>query len=475
MFKRLNANYMALLFLIDIVIVQLSLEVAMALRYDIPIWQPFQPWPQIEVQELRLSLHLAFGLLGVLFLVANSVYNGRKVIRWIEEFQRVVVASTLVSLTLTGLLYLINLDLPRLGFLYFFLISTPLLVGYRWVLRVWHLVNRDHPNIETRVLIVGADKRGAEVANEFRRQRWSGIRILGFMDNNPERQEGTIADLPVLGPVSDTPAVVAQHDVDEVIIALPLHEHEQLVNLVAQLYEQPVRVRVVPDLFDLAFHSATIESLGGVLFIGLRDSAIDGVQRLLKRLMDIAFSALLLALTSPVFLLTALAIKLEDRGPVFYKSQRVGENGRLFTMWKFRSMVANADQLVDKVIKNDRHGNLIHKAPTDPRVTRVGQFIRRTSIDELPQLINVLRGDMSLVGPRPELPWMVARYQPWQRKRFAVPQGITGWWQINGRSDAPMHLHTEHDLYYIQNYSIWLDIQILWRTIGVIVSGRGAY
>lgn len=475
MFKRLNANYMALLFLIDVVIVQLSLEMAMALRYDLPIWQPFQPWPQIEVQELRLTLHLAFGLLGVIFLVANSVYNGRKVIRWIEEFQRVVVASTLVSLTLTGLLYLINLNLPRLGFLYFFLISTSMLVGYRWVLRVWHIVNRAHPNVETRVLIVGADKRGAEVANEFRRQRWSGIRVLGFMDNNPDNQADAFPDLPVLGPIADTPAVVSQYDVDEVIIALPLHEHEQLVNLVAQLYEQPVRVRVVPDLFDLAFHSATIESLGGVLFIGLRDSAIDGVQRLLKRLMDIALSVVLLTLTSPVFLLTALAIKLEDGGHIFYKSQRVGENGRLFTMWKFRSMVENADKLVDKVIKNDRNGNLIHKVAADPRVTRVGQIIRRTSIDELPQLLNVLRGDMSLVGPRPELPWMVARYQPWQRKRFAVPQGMTGWWQINGRSDAPMHLHTEHDLYYIQNYSIWLDLQILWKTIGVIFTGKGAY
>ncbi|HYP21854.1 MAG TPA: sugar transferase [Chloroflexia bacterium] len=475
MFKRLNANYMALLFLIDVVIVQLSLEMAMALRYDLPIWQPFQPWPQIEVQELRLTLHLAFGLLGVIFLVANSVYNGRKVIRWIEEFQRVVVASTLVSLTLTGILYLINLNLPRLGFLYFFLISTSMLVGYRWVLRVWHIVNRAHPNVETRVLIVGADKRGAEVANEFRRQRWSGIRVLGFMDNNPDNQASDFPDLPVLGPIADTPSVVSQYDVDEVIIALPLHEHEQLVNLVAQLYEQPVRVRVVPDLFDLAFHSATIESLGGVLFIGLRDSAIDGVQRLLKRLMDIALSVVLLTLTSPVFLLTALAIKLEDGGHIFYKSQRVGENGRLFTMWKFRSMVENADKLVDKVIKNDRNGNLIHKVAADPRVTRVGQIIRRTSIDELPQLINVLRGDMSLVGPRPELPWMVARYQPWQRKRFAVPQGMTGWWQINGRSDAPMHLHTEHDLYYIQNYSIWLDLQILWKTIGVIFTGKGAY
>lgn len=475
MFKRLNANYMALLFLIDVVVVQLSLEVAMALRYGLPVWDPFQPWPQIEAQESRLWLHFAFGAFGVVLLAANSVYNGRKVIRWIDEFQRVLVASTLISLTLTGLLYLINLDLPRQGFLFFYIISTAALIGYRWVLRAWHIVNRDHPNVETRVLIVGANKRAEEVANEFRRQRWPGFRVIGFMDNESPSQQETVADLPVLGTVSDTPGVVAQYNVDEVIIALPLHEHAQLVNLVAQLYEQPVRVRVVPDLFDLAFHNATIESLGGVLFIGLRDSAIDGVQRLLKRLMDIALSLLVMLLTLPVFLLTALAIKLEDRGPVFYKSKRVGENGRIFTMWKFRSMVVNAEALADEVVESDPNGNLIHKRRRDPRVTRVGQIIRRTSIDELPQLINVLRGDMSLVGPRPEMPWMVARYQPWQRKRFAVPQGMTGWWQINGRSDAPMHLHTEHDLYYIQNYSIWLDIQILWRTIGVILTGRGAY
>lgn len=475
MFKRLNANYMAMLFIIDVIVIQVSLELAMALRYNQPIWQLFDPWPQPTVQELRLVLHVAFGLLGVIFLAGNSVYNGRKVMRWIDEFQRVVMASTLVSLTLTGLLYLINLDLPRLGFFYFFIISTLLLVAYRGFLRAWHWVNKHNPDIETRILIVGADKRGIDVADELRRQRWPGVRLLGFVAKDAELKNTVVAELPVLGSLADTQALVMEYQVDEVIIALPLHEHEQLVDLVAQLYEQPVRVRVVPDLIDLAFHNATIESAGSILFIGLRDPAIDGMQRLLKRLLDMAISLFVLVLFSPIVLLVALLIKLEDGGPVFYKAQRVGENGRLFLMWKFRSMVNDADKRNDDVAHYDEHGNVIHKRRDDPRVTRIGRFIRRTSLDELPQLINVLRGDMSLVGPRPELPWMVARYQPWQRKRFAVPQGMTGWWQISGRSDAPMHLHTEHDLYYIQNYSLWLDIQILWRTIGVILSGKGAY
>lgn len=475
MFKRLNANYMALLFILDLLLVQLALEAAMALRYNQPVFAILSVWPQPEVQRLRLLLHLTFSVLSVIFLVGNSVYNGRKVMRWIEELQRVIVATTLTSLSVTGLLYLINLDLPRLGFFYFYLILTALLIGYRWTLRAWHWLNKHNPDIETRVLIVGADQRGEDVVNKLRRQHWPGVSVIGFVGGEAELGNNTLSDLPILGAIGDTQRIVGEYKVDEVIIALPLHEHEQLVDLVAQLYEQPIKVRVVPDLFDLAFHNATIESTGGILLIGLRDSAIDGVQRLLKRLMDIAISVAALLILSPLFLLVSLAIKLEDGGLVLYKAQRVGENGKLFLMWKFRSMVVDAEALHYGIITKDAEGNIIHKHRSDPRITRIGRMIRRTSIDELPQLVNVLRGDMSLVGPRPELPWMVSRYQLWQRKRFAVPQGMTGWWQINGRSDQPMHLNTEQDLYYIQNYSLWLDLQILWRTIGAVFSRKGAY
>jgi len=160
---------------------------------------------------------------------------------------------------------------------------------------------------------------------------------------------------------------------------------------------------------------------------------------------------------------------------VFFKQQRVGENARVFTMIKFRSMVVDAEQRQAEVMKTTDNGVVMHKTANDPRITRVGHFIRRTSLDEIPQLFNVLKGDMSLVGPRPELPFLVERYERWQRQRFAVPPGITGWWQINGRSDNLMHLHTEDDLYYIRNYSPLLDLQILWRTIAVVLRGRGAY
>jgi lipopolysaccharide/colanic/teichoic acid biosynthesis glycosyltransferase len=166
-------------------------------------------------------------------------------------------------------------------------------------------------------------------------------------------------------------------------------------------------------------------------------------------------------------LLIAVAIKLDSPGPALYRAMRVGENGRLFHMHKFRTMLKDADK-VPLELEN-------HKLKEDPRITRVGRVLRRMSLDELPQLFNVLRGEMSLVGPRPEQPWIVERYQPWQRKRLSVMPGMTGWWQVNGRSDRPLFLNTEYDLYYIQNYSPVLDLVILWKTIWVVLRGKGAY
>ena len=213
----------------------------------------------------------------------------------------------------------------------------------------------------------------------------------------------------------------------------------------------------------------------GIPMFDLRAPALSEVQRLIKRAFDIVLSLLALIPILPLMAIISLVILLDDGRPIFFRQKRVGENGRLFAMYKFRSMVKNAEQLQSQVEQKDENGNIIHKRRDDPRVTRVGRLLRRFSLDELPQIFNVLRGTLSLVGPRPELPYLVEKYQPWQRKRFAVPQGMTGWWQIHGRSDKPMHLHTEDDLYYVQNYSIWLDIQILIRTFWIIVRGKGAY
>ncbi len=207
----------------------------------------------------------------------------------------------------------------------------------------------------------------------------------------------------------------------------------------------------------------------------VRAPALNEQQRLTKRIFDLVGALALLTLLWPFLLLVGLLIRRDSRGPAIFRQVRVGEHGQTFKMYKFRTMIQDAESLRHLVEHQDENGNTLHKSPTDPRVTRLGQFLRRTSIDELPQLLNVLKGDMSLVGPRPELPHIVEKYQPWQHARFSVPPGITGWWQVNGRSDKPMHLHTEDDIYYVQNCSIWLDIQILIKTVLVVLLRKGAY
>ncbi|HIP70426.1 MAG TPA: sugar transferase, partial [Anaerolineae bacterium] len=237
----------------------------------------------------------------------------------------------------------------------------------------------------------------------------------------------------------------------------------------------PVNVRIVPDYFSLALYRATAEDFGGVPMINLRDPALNDVQRLVKRMFDLALGSVMLLFWLPILAVVALAVKLDSPGPVFFRQERVGENGRIFRMIKFRTMVPGAEKMQTEISELNDDGKIIFKHPNDPRVTRVGRFLRRTSLDEMPQLFNVLKGDMSLVGPRPELPWLLDQYEIWQRKRFAVPQGMTGWWQVNGRSDKPMHLNTEDDIYYVQNYSLWMDIYIIIKTPWVVLRGKGAY
>jgi exopolysaccharide biosynthesis polyprenyl glycosylphosphotransferase len=241
------------------------------------------------------------------------------------------------------------------------------------------------------------------------------------------------------------------------------------------MHELSLQMRVVPDYFSLSLYQATVEDFAGVPMINLRDPALNDVQRLIKRVFDLLIGGSIMVFILPILSLVALAIKLDSDGPVIFRQQRVGENGRLFGMYKFRSMIVGAETLQEQLTTRDEHGNIIYKRENDPRITRMGRIIRRTSLDELPQLINVLKGDMSLVGPRPELPMMIGQYEPWQHKRFVVPQGMTGWWQINGRANKPLHLHTEDDIYYIQHYSLLMDIYILLKTPWVVLRGIGAY
>jgi exopolysaccharide biosynthesis polyprenyl glycosylphosphotransferase len=352
-------------------------------------------------------------------------------------------------------------------------VITTFLFCFSWrvLARIYFRNRREASTINRRLLVVGSGPLGQNVGRQIQGALSENLTLIGFVDDenalgNQARTLGTLAELKT---------VLGKYDVTDVVIALPYSAYHQMTEIVACLDDQPVGVWIALGFFDLALYRTDIEDFAGIPMLDLRASAIDDYQRLMKRAFDVSLGLIALIPALPVMGVLALLILLEDGAPVLFRQKRVGENGRLFEMLKFRTMVRNAEEMRSQVEKLDEDGNLIHKTRDDPRVTRMGRLLRRFSLDELPQLLNILAGTMSLVGPRPEMPYLVERYQPWQRKRFAVPPGLTGWWQVNGRSDKPMHLHTEDDLYYIQNYSIWLDLQIIVRTIWVVLVGRGSY
>ena len=405
-------------------------------------------------------------------MLSFSVYDGRKKLKLSDELASVLLSSIIAGVSQAGILYLSYREISRLFFVSYVVIASFFLLLWRVVARqVLRLIAPSNPK-KRKALIIGAGEVGVNLRNQIQENIDIDISFAGFLDDDVEKQE---LNQQILGKLDDVRKVIDEHNISDVVIALPRRAYEKVNELVAELHDMPVRVWVVPDYFNLSLFKAKVEELAGIPLLDLRAPALTEYQRLLKRLFDLIFGSIFLLLSLPIMVIVAIAIKLESPGPILFKQTRVGENGRLFTLYKFRSMVMGADKNNENFIAYDEEGNPIHKVPNDPRVTRVGRFIRRASLDELPQLFNVLRGDMSLVGPRPELPYLVERYESWQRTRFAVPQGITGWWQVNGRSDKPMNLHTEDDIYYVQNYSIFLDLLILLKTAIVVVRGKGAY
>jgi exopolysaccharide biosynthesis polyprenyl glycosylphosphotransferase len=267
---------------------------------------------------------------------------------------------------------------------------------------------------------------------------------------------------------------VLRRHIDDVLLALPAESYKRLQELVTELLDKPCTIWVVQDYFSLLLYGAHVKDLGGVPMISLKAPALTGYQRVVKRAFDLVAGSLLLLFALPLMALIALAIRLDSPGPVIFKQRRVGENGKLFMMYKFRSMVADADERLMEVAREDENGNLVHKVPDDPRITRLGRLLRRTSLDELPQFINVLRGDMSLVGPRPPIPEEVARYERWQRRRLRMKPGLTCLWALEGRSQLSFVRWMKLDMDYIDHWSLALDFKILLRTIPRVLTGRGA-
>ncbi len=459
----------------DIALINLALYVSYIIRYE---WQWFRAVDPANNNPFSVYLPLA-GLLTVLLLVIfriEGVYDRRRSTSLFDTLY------TLASATTTGVVVMIAVTLisrpmlySRLIFLYAGILITAFLFASRLFLAVVFGRLRARGRGVDRVLIVGAGEVGRTVMRTIVARPELGYRIVGFLDDNPEKGETDIGPFKALGGLDNLQAVLSSERITEVIIALPWSYHRKILSLLTQCERAGIRARLVPDIFQLTLSRVDVDDLGGVPLIGVKPVTIRGGSLAIKRAMDLLLGSLFLILAAPLLGIIALAIKLDSPGPVLFKQTRVGKRGREFTCWKFRSMREGAEAEQDNLIDLNEARGPLFKIRDDPRMTRVGRFLRRTSLDELPQIYNVLRGEMSLVGPRPPLPSEVAQYQEWHKQRLEAPPGMTGLPQVSGRSELTFDETCLLDIFYIENYSPMLDLRILLKTIPAVISRQGAY
>ncbi len=325
----------------------------------------------------------------------------------------------------------------------------------------------------SRKLIIGTGEHALDVMNRLSDSPLMAKGIAGFIE---VRSEGRmISEKDILGSKEDLTPILIKENIDEVILAEEAMPDKDIHRIIYECRKEQVLFEMVPVFHDLLRGDIAVDRVGSVSMISFNHVAQTQMERVVKRLIDFFGSLFLVILSSPLFLVLAVAIKLESEGPVFFKQKRIGRNGRRFNMIKFRSMFKNADKMKDKLMDQNEADGAMFKIKKDPRVTRIGRFLRKFSLDELPQIYNVLKGDMSLVGPRPTIERELALYEEWQLKRIDTVPGMTGLWQVSGRNDLPFEKMVQLDIYYIDNWSLWLDFKIMFLTIPAVITGRGAY
>jgi exopolysaccharide biosynthesis polyprenyl glycosylphosphotransferase len=480
MIREQNNYFLPLLALLDLALILIAYAVSAPLSCAFGGCSHVQPFISLDLPfTWSHYLHIAplLVIMPLLFLVITGSYRytGTRMLRRILQPTGSAVAVSALCLLSMQLLYPALTDV-HLFLALFFLLSWCGFIVNRWLIAQIIRSVRGNSTLVQHVLIVGIDASALAAAEVFQKKCPWGIRVAGYLSNDPADIGRTIGTARVLNTVENFDEVINHHVVDSVL----------LISSVTTTDTDTIRalaMRCETRGIDFAFsssaftrHSAfvTAEYFEGLSTISLRSVGLRPEKLFFKRLFDIFASLSLIALFTPFWIIVPVWIRRNSPGPALFCQERVGKHGRLFAMYKFRTMVVGADQMVDQVAGLNEMDGPVFKIKNDPRFTGIGQFLRTTSIDELPQLFNVLKGDMSLVGPRPPLMKEVAQYLPWQRKRLSVVPGITCLWQVTGRNEIKFDEWMQLDLQYIENWSLALDCKILIRTATAVLSRRGA-
>ncbi len=430
---------------------------------------------------------VAFSVISLLIIFAiRRLYTIRLTGSWFRQVW-IIITSTTFGIALL-IAYYFTFQNPNLsnGDLAPQLPNSRLLVPFIWIttiviLCIGRLIISGVVGLlyriglgETRLLVVGSGRLSKMTMQHIAANPNLGYSIVGFLHDMGEAP-GDFGRFKMLGTIDDLGLVIRSMQIDEVIIALPSQMHQYAVRSVKMCERLGASFKLIPDLYELSLSRIDMDTIEGIPLIGIKQVSLNKVQQFITRLTDISVATAVLLIGSPLWLCIALAIRVSSSGSAILKQTRIGLNGQQFTVHKFRSMYQDADQrLAQLMAQNEAQGPLF-KMKEDPRITPIGKLLRRASLDEVPQLLDVLRGDMSLVGPRPPLPREVAQYEEWQKGRLAIKPGLTGLWQVRGRSDLSFDEGVLMDLYYIENWSMNLYFQILFRTIPAVLFSRGAY
>jgi exopolysaccharide biosynthesis polyprenyl glycosylphosphotransferase len=458
---------------IDVVFINVSVALAYWVRYDLQ-------WFRDISYYHPFSAYIPFGLvMTVLSLIAfqmDRVYQGWRGTPLLDQIYRIINATAKsVVVVLAATFVLQPLQYSRLLLIEAGIIAVLLLASARVAQHAIVSAMRKRGAWVDRVIIVGAGEIGRTVMRTIVARPDLGYQIVGFVDDDAEKGRTDIGRLRALGPVGNLPELIQSEIVDQVVITLPWMYHRKILSIVRECERRQVTARIVPDIFQMSLSQVDVDDLGGVPLIGVREVGFSRTALVVKRLIDISLSSVLLILGLPLYGAMALAIRLDSPGRVVFRQTRIGLGGQPFQMYKFRSMRQGSEAELAQLRRLNEVDGPIFKMRNDPRLTRVGQVLRRTSLDELPQLWNVLRGEMSIVGPRPPLPAEVEKYHEWHNKRLEVHPGMTGLWQVSGRSLLSFDEMVLLDIHYIEHWSLWLDLKIILRTIPQILLGDGAY
>ncbi|NOU92956.1 exopolysaccharide biosynthesis polyprenyl glycosylphosphotransferase [Paenibacillus sp. LMG 31456] len=477
--KKLGTKKMYSFFLATVFIALEALVIALLYfyLYEYRIGQEFDRdivfWDMASPRFVNYSIFFVISsIIYIYFMYRYKIFRFRSQSGLADEIFKVAKAYSVSLLITIGVSFLLKYtDLSRIVIASYWIAAIISSSIVRSIKRFIYIKLAKEGILSKNVVIVGAGKFGKSLMEELSTYKYLGYHIIGFVDDN---EQDDFEQYKNLGPISKLNEILKNNLIEEIIITIP-SERELVNKLITDLRKLDINIKIIPDLYNLVMSTVQIGNINSLPVVTLVKTPMRGLGLFAKRIMDIIAASILIIFISPIYVLTAIAIKLDSKGSIIYKQQRIGRNGKTFSMLKFRSMVSDADVLLKKLKNKNEIDGIAFKMKDDPRITKVGKFIRKYSIDELPQLFNVLIGNMSLVGPRPPLPHEVERYGDWEWRRLEVLPGITGLWQVSGRSDLSFQQWMSLDIYYIENWSIAFDIKILMKTIPVVLKGEGAY